>query len=523
MSDQSKTFISHTTHDQRDSALAHKLSAGLQARGTQVWIAPDSIPVGSEWEPEIVSGIMDQCTHFLVIISAASVASRSVLKEIELARERQERDDSFAILPLVVGRVGDYPGSDFTARFQNVPYHDDFSSQMEAVAAALGLRPAVPNQFEVLINDKTEGFVGREYVFSAITTFLASKANGYFIIEGDPGVGKSAILAEYVRRTGCVAHFNVRSEGINRATQFLESICTQLIARYDLPYSSLPPDATHDGAFLARLLNETQARLGGGERLVIGIDALDEVELVDHTPGANILYLPATLPTGVYFIMTRRQVDLPLVMHTPQELLDLMQYRAESLEDVKTYIRRATERPKLAAWIDEQGLTTEEFITALADKSESNFMYLRYVLPDIEQSVYQDLSIENLPSGLKGYYEDHWRRMGMTAKPLPRTKIRIVYILAEVRQPVSQSLITEFADEDALTVQEVLDEWAPFLRKHFTEGQTRYSVYHTSFRDFLHRKDIVQAAGVTVKDINALIADNLWAELFGNEWLNRSQ
>jgi len=30
---------------------------------------------------------------------------------------------------------------------------------------------------------------------------------GYFTIEGDPGAGKSAILAEYVRRTGCIAHF----------------------------------------------------------------------------------------------------------------------------------------------------------------------------------------------------------------------------------------------------------------------------------------------------------------------------
>jgi hypothetical protein len=78
-------------------------------------------------------------------------------------------------------------------------------------------------------------------------------------------------------------------------------------------------------------------------------------------------------------------------------------------------------------------------------------------------------------------------------------------------------LIAEFAGEEELTVQEVLDDWDQFLHEQRAEGQTRYSVYHASFRDFLYRKDIVQAAGVTLKEINALIADSLWDELFGDK------
>jgi len=58
-------------------------------------------------------------------------------------------------------------------------------------------------------------------------------------------------------------------------------------------------------------------------------------------------------------------------------------------------------------------------------------------------------------------------------------------------------------------VQEVLDEWEQFLRKEQVNDETYYSIYHSSFRDFLYRKDIVQAAGVTLQGINALIADNL--------------
>ena len=90
------------------------------------------------------------------------------------------------------------------------------------------------NQFKSLIEDKTKWFVGRTYVFDTIQAFVSNNPKGYFTIIGDPGQGKSAILAKYVQNTGCVAHFNVQLQGINRADQFLESVCRQLVIRYDL-------------------------------------------------------------------------------------------------------------------------------------------------------------------------------------------------------------------------------------------------------------------------------------------------
>ncbi|HBL11514.1 MAG TPA: hypothetical protein DD379_08930, partial [Cyanobacteria bacterium UBA11162] len=377
--------------------------------------------------------------------------------------------------------------------------------------------PPVPLQFQSLIDDKTEGFVGRDFVFKAIEEFLQEQPNGYFIIEADPGVGKSAILAEYVRRTGCVAHFNVRSQGINRAEEFLKSICIQLIERYQLPYEvPLHPDNTRDGNFLARLLNEISTKCRDvtcNVSTVIAVDALDEVELDSQARGANVLYLPASLPNGVYFILTKRPISLPLVVNK-SHVFNVMDYQAESLEDVQVYIRQRThESLLLQEWIASRELTIEEFVIRLGEKSDRNFMYLRYVLPGIEQGEYNDLSIENLPKGLEQYYYQHWERMGMTAKPLPRTKIKIVYVLSEALKPISCELISQFVNEDEFTVQEVLEEWEQFLREQEIEGQIRYSIYHASFQDFLHRREIVKKAGVTIQGINALIADNLAAEL----------
>jgi len=371
--------------------------------------------------------------------------------------------------------------------------------------------PAVPLQFQSLIAEKTEGFVGREFVFGAIQDFLQQQPNGYFIIEADPGVGKSAILAEYVRQTGCVAYFNVRSQGINRADDFLKSVCRQLIERYQLPYDlPLHPENTRDGNFLARLLTEIAPH---HSPVVIAVDALDEVEIKSQTDGANVLYLPQSLPNGVYFILTKRQTYVPLTVNKPC-LFNLMEYGAESLQDVQRYIdQQVQKKPGLQQWVENQGQDTATFITTLAQKSDRNFMYLRYVLEEIESGAYQDLNLTNLPQGLQQYYYQHWQRMGMKDKPLPRTKIKIVYVLAEARKPVSSLLISQFAGEDALTVQEVLDDWDQFLREERIEEQTRYSIYHASFQDFLHSQDIVQAAGITIRDINALIADNLAEEL----------
>jgi serine/threonine-protein kinase len=184
---------------------------------------------------------------------------------------------------------------------------------------------------------------------------------------------------------------------------------------------------------------------------------------------------------------------------------------------VREYIQnRVNSSEKLRQRVDERGETVAEFIDKIVDKSENNFMYVRYVLQDLEKGLYQDLSLESFPQGLQGFYEFHWRRMGMADQSLPDAKIKIVYILGEVRQPVSRQQICDFSGEDVRTVQMVLNEWEQFLHELLSDNQKRYSIYHASFRDFLHRKDILEKTGLTIPGIHQLIAkDQL------NKWKNR--
>jgi len=389
--------------------------------------------------------------------------------------------------------------------------------------AALSVRQLpVPDDFRWIVEDKTKGFVGREFVFDAIEEFFQQQRKGYFIIEAEPGMGKSSILAEFVRRNDCIVYFNQRNEGITSAEQFLRSVCIQLIQDYRLSHSQdIQPENTCNSNFLRNLLTEARGKLKSNERLVIAVDALDEVDLSSQSRGANVLYLLEDLPDDVYLIVTKRPLppdQLPLRVNN-KRLFDVMQYPARNQEDVEAYIRQringvgASVSVSIRQWIQSRGANEEEFVSTLVEKSEGNFMYLRYVLDDIEKGAYPKLETRGLPSGLQDYYYKHWERMGMNDKPL--FKIKIVYILSESPIPIPFEEIVAILDADGeeekglpVRVQAILDEWIQFLREEEKYRQTFYSLYHSSFRDFLRNEKTVKRAGITLQGIIEMMVNS---------------
>ena len=361
----------------------------------------------------------------------------------------------------------------------------------------------IPVKSETIIQDRIKDFTGRKFVFEAIAKFLQNNPKGYFVLEADPGVGKTSIMAKLVLllKRHCVAHFNSQSQGIVRAEQFLENACTQLIRGYQLNYPQLPENATRDGNFLSRLLGEVSAKLGG-KKLIIVVDALDEADLGLQRHGSNVLYLPDALPENVYFIVSKRGESLPLPNHQD---FDLMHYSTESLADVNVYIDKRTGNSALIqSWINRQNLQREQFVAAVTQKSQNNFMYLRYVLNDIDSGKYSDVNLQDLPRELEGYYDKHWMQM-MGQKeddPLLEMRVKIIYVLSKAREAVSRGWIAKSVGETDFKVQQVLKKWESFLRQQQVDGEIRYSIYHNSFRDFLAKNETVQAAGVDVEKLN---------------------
>ncbi|MDT9184678.1 ATP-binding protein [Limnospira sp. PMC 289.06] len=370
-------------------------------------------------------------------------------------------------------------------------------------------RLPIPQYCEAIIEEKTQDFVGRGFVFEAIGDFLQQNPKGYFVLEADPGVGKSAIMARLVQlfKGRCLTHFNIQSQGIVKPEQFLENICTQLIQGYNLDYSPLPERATEDGNILARLLAEAAKKLAPGKKLVVVVDALDEVDSSSQTKGSNLLYLPDFLVDKVYFILSKRPKALALPLSDYLSTFDLMEYPAESAEDARRYAQKRYQRsPQIQDWVISRRLTPEQFLTDLVANSENNFMYLRYVLNDIEGGLYSRETLDSLPRGLRRYYQKHWELMGMTADPFPLDKIRTIYVLSLVREAVSRRLLAELTEIADYQLRPILREWEQFLRFQQVERETRYTIYHASFSDFLREE--AEDSGVDLEDIKRRLADN---------------
>lgn len=378
-------------------------------------------------------------------------------------------------------------------------------------------RPPVPPQPAELIADKTEQFVGRDNVFQAIEDFIADHTNGYLTIKGDPGAGKTTLLAEYVRRTGAVAHFNIRGQSLNTSAHFLQSLGGQLASRHGITGVALGTDPERYGEVLSRLVAEARANLPQTEPLVLVVDALDEVNTATDPPGVNVLFLPQHLPDGVYFVLSSRRASVALRTDVTNEVFDLGDHHADTMADVREYLRQQAKAPRLVAWLADRRIAEATFVEVLAGKSAGNFMYLRHVLPDLVAGRYADLDILHLPQGLEQYYESHWHLMG--TGPATRLKIWVIYLLCEFARPVSAEVLARVLREvepgaDAIAVVQVLDEWRQFL--HRGAPPVKYSLYHASFQDFLHRKDVIASAGLVLREVNGAIADVLWNHEYGS-------
>jgi hypothetical protein len=372
-----------------------------------------------------------------------------------------------------------------------------------------------PAEFESLIQEKTKNFQGRNFVFTAINDFITKHDRGYFVVLGDAGMGKSSISAKYVSKHKNPCYFNIRSEGRNRPELFLESIRQQLIYHY------LLQNAEKDD--LATLLEKVSQKMTTGKSLIIVVDALDEVE---QEPGDNLLYLPTTLPDGVYFVLTRRPYILKnkrllVSPGVPYQELDLRdeKYMQLSEIDIKDYIRLFLQDPEhqgnLQKWIQDRNTTADAFVEQVAVKSQNNFMYLRHLLPAIAKGKYDKdfLELRQLPDGLEEYYENHWVRMKMDQDP-QNMMVILLFILVVIGTPIPCEMIAKIADQDEAEVGQVLDElWYEYLTVQEIQGESCYSIYHASFLEFLQKKRELKGTRKLFDEVNRRIADYLEGEM----------
>ena len=89
-------FISYSS---KDEDLARRLHADLQDKGVRCWIAPEDLKIGDKFRTEIDRAIRLH-DKLLLLLSANSVSSDWVEKEVETAFERERRDKRLVLFPI---------------------------------------------------------------------------------------------------------------------------------------------------------------------------------------------------------------------------------------------------------------------------------------------------------------------------------------------------------------------------------------------------------------------------------------
>jgi DNA polymerase III delta prime subunit len=379
----------------------------------------------------------------------------------------------------------------------------------------------IPRQiFKNIVDDKTREFVGRNYIYDQIDEYLNNKSfpSGYIILKGEPGIGKTALMANLVRQRGWIHHFV--TEGTDSTESFLASICSQLIVKYELPDSKLPecePEKrirTYKEFMDEQLLPQAIEK---DNKVVILVDALDEAKISPLDGDLNILGLPKTLPQGVFFIVTSREADDEHFYVNNNRRIDIKDDDDDNLNDVKEYVTTYLEDPGVKQQIEKWKVCDDKFVEVITEKSEGNFMYLFYVMTDIkEQKLSEDIKdgIHDLPQGLNGYYSKLWNFMERSYKDrFKEIDEKVIRIIAALHTPASISYIAEISKFPTNTVSEIINLWRNCFNEIIENNKQYYRIYHRSFYDFLKRK--LHFDDITSFDAqaNKLIVENMLNKL----------
>ena len=349
----------------------------------------------------------------------------------------------------------------------------------------------------------TENLAGRQPVFDALDMFLGSKESGYFCIQADAGLGKTALAVAITKKYHALHFFANVQQNLTQAATCLKHLCASLIIRFQLPYHDLPDRAGETPDFLNNLLKQAakQTRISVQQHkpLCIVIDACDEFDISD--PRRPILPLPLQLPPNVFIVLTYRPGTKPF----SSAAVAVQEYTIEASNDqqlaaIESFLYKRATDPQVSQALKRMTppVCTDDFIALLKTASEGNFMYLKYVIADtIEQSeIGNFLNIHTFPKGLQAYYEQLWTQMQVVANESGREYWERVYrpviiLLVTAGEPVDIQWLADHTGREPDEIRLALRRWQRFLRSRASDKSRTWSLVHQSFADFLEHHEFL--------------------------------
>ncbi len=198
--------------------------------------------------------------------------------------------------------------------------------------------------------ERSGHFTGREQPLAHIAQYLAEGEQDLFAIVGEPGSGKSALMAKALERAradhpGAVTL--VRFIGATPASSdgraLLDSLCREISRAYQADESDVPSEYND----LAVELGKRMELASADRPLVLFVDALDQLSGVAR----GLSWLPGALPEHVRVVLSTLPGDCEQALRAKHPAPELVPLEAMSPEEGKELVGR---------WLEQAGRTLQE-------------------------------------------------------------------------------------------------------------------------------------------------------------------
>ena len=347
-------------------------------------------------------------------------------------------------------------------------------------------------------------FTGRQGLINRIDKFIATQNQGFVVVQGEAGVGKSTLAGHLVETRPWQHHFT-RLPGGRSPEAARKSLAAQLIVRWgltDWAPNGVLPESAGDPDWFDRLLHAVAKRRNAkepGTPIVLVIDGLDDAEAGNANDGRLPLGLPVSLPDKVFIVITSRLgMDQILgAVRGPTDWQQIEAVGASNLQDMQLFIRNITDPktgdPRLVAVLNADGVDLEWFRQTLATNCAGMWIYLRYMLDEIREGWRSPHHVGQLPGDLAEYYAqqiEHWRGdpTDMASQvQWEQVRMPLLGALAAARAPLTTDELAHFARIPKESARSFIENAArAFLNRHDDHmGTVRYSLLHQCLRDML--------------------------------------
>ncbi len=522
-------FLSYG-RDRDGKDLADRLCVDLAAHGFAVWRDTREIVAGQSWQHEITDGLRSaQVVIYLMTPHSTRVSTN---------RDSRDQVDSVClgeiayalfhpppqpVVPVLAAGGVEPPLAIFHLDYVDLQawkqseeqYQAGLRRLLDGIAAALRGEKRYrkwhhqlnPWDFAALLNEKRADFCGREWLFDEIDAWRAAHQERALLITGDPGVGKSALVAQlvFLNPGGQVLAYHccqADTPETLRPARFVRSVAAMIAgklpeyaARLDDPTvqealsvgrCEQDPASAFEEGILTQL--EYVPAPAEGVRYLL-IDALDEA-LAQRAAGLTIVDLLASrlgrLPGWLCVVATTRK--------EPAVLDRLRGLRAQTIDaqdprnrdDLARFLDRRLQSPNLTALLTGARLSPAQASERLLDKSAGNFLYLKQVLAGLETGEVDFADLDQLPPGLVGWYLRFFERHFPDAASYTGAR-EVLAVLVSAQQPLSREEIARAVRLGPdVSLARVLRQLASFLHERpGPAGTLGFTLYHKSLADWL--------------------------------------